>query len=129
MFSPEGVFPRRLDLIWKIKIDCTRIIVNEHNAPVRLPVPAVASSHTHPHLPLRGRLVLGPSGEGVEADKRRSVSHPSFINSGGTDHHFFEGRYANVEQATFLKGIIVLRKPLEAAFDTEEKTASQALTG
>lgn len=65
----------------------------------------------------------------MEADERRSVSHPSFINTGGTDHRFFKGRYANVEQVTFLKAIIVLRKPLEAAFDTEEKTASQALTG
>lgn len=47
---------------------------------------------------------------------------------GDTDRRFFKGDVPMWKQDTFLEVAIVPRKPSEAAFDTEEKTVSQALT-
>lgn len=62
---------------------------------------------------------------------RQNVEHPSFVNIRGTDHRSSSttGDVPTWKQDTFLEVIIVLGKPLKAVFDTEEKTALQALTG
>lgn len=94
-----------------------------------LQVPGVASSRGHPCPPLHGHSVLEPSDDSFEADERQNVEQqPSFVNIRGANHHFFKyyggGGAPRWKQDTFLEVIIVLGKPLEAAFDTEEKTVA-----
>lgn len=72
----------------------------------------------------------------MEDAGRQRVHRASCVNVRGAGHRVFKdsgwggGGYApRRNRDTFLEVLLVLRRPLEAAFDTEEKTVSQALTG